>query len=69
MQKRASNVMKLSLEHQKLEEELRIMNERLKAAEQAAGQAVPSQRGSPAVHSPPLSWADRQVLQGAFDFE
>ena len=42
MQKRASNVLKLSLERQKLEEELRIMNERLKAAEQA----VSSKRGS-----------------------
>jgi outer membrane murein-binding lipoprotein Lpp len=49
VQKRASNVLKLSLEHQKLEEELRIMNERLKAAEQA----VSSKRGSPAVHPPP----------------
>ena len=34
--------MKLSLEHQKLEEELRVMNERLKAAEQA----ISSKRGS-----------------------
>jgi hypothetical protein len=42
VQKRASNVMKLSLEHKKLEEELRIMNERLKAAEQA----MTSKRGS-----------------------
>jgi len=42
VQKRASNVLKLSLEHQKLEEELRIMNERLKAAEQA----MTSKRGS-----------------------
>jgi outer membrane murein-binding lipoprotein Lpp len=42
VQKRASNVLKLSLESKKLEEELRIMNERLKAAEQA----VSSKRGS-----------------------
>jgi len=49
VQKRASNVLKLSLEHQKLEEELRIMNERLKAAEQA----VSSKRGS--TRCPPSS--------------
>jgi len=48
VQKRASNVLKLSLEHQKLEEELRAMNERLKALEQAA-----SQRRSSAVHPLP----------------
>lgn len=42
VKKRASNVLKLSLERQKLEEELRIMNERLKAAEQA----MSSNRGS-----------------------
>jgi hypothetical protein len=42
VQKRASNVLKLSLEHKKLEEELRAMNERLKAAEQA----MSSKRGS-----------------------
>lgn len=47
VQKRASNVLKLSIEHQKLEEELRAMNERLKALEQAA-----SQRGSSALHPP-----------------
>jgi outer membrane murein-binding lipoprotein Lpp len=46
VQKRASNVLKLSQEHEKLKEELRAMTERLEAAERKQKEFMTRRKGT-----------------------